>query len=45
MLVRYGEPCESPASFLLLLSSRRPCVAQYFWAHWGDGKAELNGYA
>jgi hypothetical protein len=31
--------------FLLLLSLAAPSAAQDFWAHWGDGKAELNGYA
>ena len=32
-------------SFLLLASLTVPSAAQDFWAHWGDGKAELNGYA
>ena len=32
-------------SSLLLLSFAVPLSAQDFWAHWGDGKAELNGYA
>jgi hypothetical protein len=32
-------------SFLLLAALAQPSVAQDFWAHWGDGKAELNGYA
>jgi hypothetical protein len=31
-------------SFLLYPISG-PAVAQDFWAHWGDGKAELNGYS
>jgi hypothetical protein len=30
---------------LVLLSLAAPSVAQDFWSHWGDGKAELNGYA
>jgi hypothetical protein len=30
---------------LLLLCLAAPTAAQDFWAHWGDGKAELNGYA
>ena len=30
---------------LLLLSLAAPSPAQDFWDHWGDGKAELNGYA
>ncbi len=29
---------------LLLLCLAAPTAAQDFWAHWGDGKAELNGY-
>jgi hypothetical protein len=29
----------------LALSICRPASAQDFWAHWGDGKAELNGYS
>ena len=32
-------------SFLLLLCFAVPAEPQDFWAHWGDGKAELNGYA
>jgi hypothetical protein len=32
-------------SSLLLLCLAAPTPAQDFWAHWGDGKAELNGYA
>jgi hypothetical protein len=32
-------------SFLLLLSLAVSAPAQDFWKHWGDGKAELNGYA
>jgi hypothetical protein len=32
-------------SFLILLFFAVPLSAQDFWAHWGDGKAELNGYA
>lgn len=31
-------------SLLLLLSLVVPSHAQDFWKHWGDGKAELNGY-
>ncbi len=30
---------------LVLLSLAAPVSAQDFWTHWGDGKAELNGYA
>jgi hypothetical protein len=30
---------------VLSLSIAAPAAAQDFWAHWGDGKAELNGYA
>jgi hypothetical protein len=30
---------------LLLLCFAAPAEPQDFWAHWGDGKAELNGYA
>jgi hypothetical protein len=30
---------------LLAASSGTPASAQDFWAHWGDGKAELNGYS
>ena len=41
----YGGHAESPASSLLLLCLAAPTTAQDFWAHWGDGKAELNGYA
>ncbi len=32
-------------SLLVLMSLAAPSVAQDFWAHWGDGKAELDGYA
>jgi hypothetical protein len=28
----------------LALSGSTPAGAQDFWAHWGDGKAEVNGY-
>jgi hypothetical protein len=28
----------------LVLAFAGPACAQDFWAHWGDGKAELNGY-
>jgi hypothetical protein len=28
----------------VLASLAAPSTAQDFWAHWGDGKAELNGY-
>ncbi len=31
-------------SLLLLFSLVVPSHAQDFWKHWGDGKAELNGY-
>ena len=31
--------------YLLLVSLVAPTDAQDFWPHWGDGKAELNGYA
>ena len=31
--------------YLLLVSLGAPTDAQDFWPHWGDGKAELNGYA
>jgi hypothetical protein len=34
----------SPILFLLSLATR-PTRAQDFWAHWGDGKAEIDGYA
>jgi hypothetical protein len=30
---------------LLLLCLAPPLAAQDFWRHWGDGRAELNGYA
>jgi hypothetical protein len=33
-----------PAMVLLALLLTTPLAAQDFWAHWGDGKAELNGY-
>ena len=29
---------------LLLVLCAAPAPAQDFWAHWGDGRAELNGY-
>jgi hypothetical protein len=32
-------------AFFLLLSLAAPVSSQDFWRHWGDGKAELNGYA
>ena len=32
------------AAAALLLGLSSPTFAQDFWAHWGDGKAELNGY-
>jgi hypothetical protein len=34
------------ASLLLcaFVASSRPAAGDDFWAHWGDGKAELNGY-
>src|SRR5260221_4765220 len=32
------------AAATLLLGLSSPAFAQDFWAHWGDGKAELNGY-
>jgi hypothetical protein len=28
----------------LVLALASPCRAQDFWAHWGDGKAEIGGY-
>jgi len=28
----------------LALAAAHPAVAQDFWKHWGDGRAELNGY-
>jgi hypothetical protein len=31
-------------SLALLLAFAGPTRGQDFWAHWGDGKAELNGY-
>ncbi len=31
-------------ALLVLLSLAAPAAPQDFWAHWGDGKAELNGY-
>jgi hypothetical protein len=34
-----------PSSLLLSFCLAAPASAQDFWAHWGDGKAELNGYA
>ena len=33
-----------PLLLLLFLSLAAPSSAQDFWRHWGDGKAELNGY-
>jgi hypothetical protein len=30
--------------FALVLAVAAPAFGQDFWAHWGDGKAELNGY-
>jgi hypothetical protein len=30
---------------VIALSVGAPLSAQDFWAHWGDGRAELNGYA
>lgn len=33
------------AFLFLALSVGRETRAQEFWAHWGDGQAELNGYA
>ena len=33
-----------PLLLLLFLSLAAPSSAQDFWQHWGDGKAELNGY-
>jgi hypothetical protein len=30
---------------LLVMCARSRAVADEFWAHWGDGKAELDGYA
>lgn len=30
---------------VLVLSPASPAAAQDFWKHWGDGRAELNGYA
>ena len=44
-------PMKAPMIALLLLlltlslAAAAPAPAQDFWAHWGDGKAELNGYA
>jgi hypothetical protein len=32
-------------SLFLISSLALPAHAQDFWKHWGDGKAELNGYA
>ncbi|HEY3121836.1 MAG TPA: hypothetical protein VGL15_14520 [Vicinamibacteria bacterium] len=32
------------SSLLLLVLCAAPAPAQDFWAHWGDGRAELNGY-
>lgn len=31
-------------AFLLTALAPGPVAAQDFWAHWGDGKAEVNGY-
>jgi hypothetical protein len=31
-------------SWLSLAIAAAPALGQDFWAHWGDGKAELNGY-
>ena len=33
-----------PLLLLLFFSLAAPSSAQDFWRHWGDGKAELNGY-
>lgn len=33
------------AFLLLAVAAHDAAAAQDFWAHWGDGKAELNGYA
>ncbi len=38
-------PKALPSFLLVLVSLAAPCTAQDFWAHWGDGRAELNGYA
>jgi len=32
------------AALALVLGFGGPALAQDFWAHWGDGKAEMNGY-
>src|SRR5207247_9146539 len=37
-----GACVRSP--LLLLVLCAAPAPAQDFWAHWGDGRAELNGY-
>ena len=40
------SPCAKPCPRSSSSVPRRcPPTAQDFWAHWGDGKAELNGYA
>jgi hypothetical protein len=31
-------------SFVLVVAFAGPASGQDFWGHWGDGKAELNGY-
>jgi hypothetical protein len=33
-----------PFSVALMLAFAAPAFGQDFWAHWGDGKAELDGY-
>jgi hypothetical protein len=38
-------PLKAIPSILALLCLTAPVPAQDFWTHWGDGRAELNGYA
>ena len=38
------RPCIRLAVASLALAAAAPAAAQDFWKHWGDGRAELNGY-
>lgn len=43
--VRFGEAMRKTLTRLvILLSLAAPAGAQDFWKHWGDGRAELDGY-